>query len=328
MKKTTLRLAGAAKLLATATLATGVLSIGLLSIGTAHADKTYTFALVPKSLNNPYFNLSRDGCMAEAKKLGNVKCDYTGPVNQDAAAEAQTVQDLVTRGINGIAISVADAGSMARVIDRARAAGIPVITFDADAPASKRQAYVGTDNLALGKALGEQLLKAHPTPGTYAMISGGPAAENLAQRVKGVEDVLGPKGWKEVSGSPTFCNDDSALGVQQMTDLTTAHPGLSAIVAVGGWPLFTQNAYDDFYNKHKTDIDAGKLTIVSADTLPAELTELKAGEVSALVGQQPYAMGAKAMQTLLALAQGKTVQPIQYVGLDVVTKANVDQFMK
>jgi ribose transport system substrate-binding protein len=318
MRKTLMLAAGAATLITT----------GLLSTGLAHADKTYTFALVPKSLNNPYFNLSRDGCMAEAKKLGNVKCDYTGPVNQDAAAEAQTVQDLVTRGISGIAISVADEGSMTRVIDRARAAGIPVITFDADAPSSKRQAYVGTDNLALGKSLGEQLLKAHPTPGTYAMISGGPAAENLAQRVKGVRDVLSAKGWKEVGGSPTFCNDDSALGMQQMTDLATGHPGLSAIVAVGGWPLFTQNAYESFYNKHKAAIDSGKLTIVSADTLPAELAELKAGEVSALVGQQPYAMGAKAMDILLELAQGKTVAPIQYVGLDVVTKANVDQFMK
>ncbi|MBW4034821.1 MAG: sugar ABC transporter substrate-binding protein [Proteobacteria bacterium] len=305
-----------------------VLGALLLSPAPAKAGKTYDFAIVPKSLNNPYFDLSRDGCMAEAKKLGDVKCTYTGPVTQDAAAEVQTVQDLITRGIDGIAISVADPGSIAHVIARARAAGIPVITFDADAPDTKRQVYVGTDNLQLGKDLGQQLVKAHPTPGTYAVISGGPAAENLAQRVDGVRDVLKAAGWKEVGGSPTFCNDDSALGMQQMTDLTTANPNLSAIVAVGGWPLFTENAYDDFYNKHKAAIDGGKLTIVSADTLPAELSELKKGEVAALVGQQPYAMGAKAMEILRALKQGKSETTIQYVGLDVVTKDNVAQFMK
>jgi len=295
----------------------------------AHAaDKTYNFAIVPKSLNNPYFDLARDGCMAEAKKLGNVKCTYIGPVNQDAAAEVQTIQDLITRGIDGIAISVADAGSVQRVIAQGRKAGIPIITFDADAPNSKRQAYVGTNNLQLGQYLGQQLIKAHPTAGTYAMISGGPAAENLNQRLKGVRDVLNKAGWKEISGSPTFCNDDSALGIQQMADLMTGNPNLTAIVAVGGWPLFTENAYDAFYNKHKAAIDSGKLTIVSADTLPAELNELKRGEVAALVGQQPYAMGAKAMDILLQLKEGKTVDPIQYVGLDVVTKDNVDQFMK
>ena len=311
-------------------LAAGISMVAAASvIGTAHAaDKTYSVAIVPKSLNNPYFDLARDGCMAEAQKLGNVKCIYTGPVNQDAAAQVQTIQDLITRGVDGLAISVADAGSVERVIARARAAGIPVITFDADAPQSQRQVYVGTNNLELGRELAQQLMKAHPTPGTYAMISGGPAAENLAQRVDGVRDVLKPAGWKEVSGSPTFCNDDSALGIQQMADLMTGNPDLSAIVAVGGWPLFTQNAYDAFYNKHKAAIDSGKFAVVSADTLPAELTELKAGEVAALVGQQPYAMGAKAMDILLGLKEGHPEQTIQYVGLDIVTKANVDQFMK
>jgi ribose transport system substrate-binding protein len=311
-------------------LAAGISVMAVTSVmGTAHAaDKTYNFAIVPKSLNNPYFDLSRDGCMAEAQKLGNVKCIYTGPVNQDAAAQVQIIQDLITRGVDGIAISVADEGSVQRVIARARQAGIPVITFDADAPASARQAYVGTDNSALGRLLAQQLIKAHPTPGTYAMISGGPAAANLAQRVVGVRDVLNAAGWKEVSGSPTFCNDDSALGIQQMTDLATANPDLSAIVAVGGWPLFTQNAYEAFYDKHKAAIDSGKFTVVSADTLPAELSELQAGQVAALVGQQPYAMGAKAMDILLGLKEGHPEQTIQYVGLDVVTKANVAQFMK
>jgi ribose transport system substrate-binding protein len=311
-------------------LAAGVSMVATMSVmGAAHAaDKTYTFALVPKSLNNPYFDLSRDGCMDEAKKLGNVKCVYTGPVNQDAAAEVQTIQDLITRGVDGIAISVADAGSVERVIARARAAGIPVITFDADAPQSKRQVYVGTDNLQLGKDLAQQLIAAHPTAGTYAMISGGPAAENLAQRVDGVRGVLKGAGWTEVSGSPTFCNDDSALGIQQMSDLMTGNPNLSSIVLVGGWPLFTQNAYEAFYDKHKAAIDSGKLTVVSADTLPAEVNELKAGQVAALVGQQPYAMGAKAMDILLGLKEGKSEPAVQYVGLDVVTKANVAQYMK
>ena len=117
--------------------------------------------------------------------------------------------------------------------------------------------------------------------------------------------MLNAAGWKEISGSPTFCNDDSALGIQQMADLMTGNPNLASIVLVGGWPLFTQNAYDAFYAKHKAAIDSGKLTIVSADTLPAELAELKAGEVAALVGQQPYAMGAKAMDILLALEGGQ-----------------------
>lgn len=305
-----------------------LLALPLYTMGVAHAAKHYQFAIVPKSLNNPYFDLARDGCMAEAKKLDNVTCIYTGPVQQDAAAQVQTIQDLITRRVDGIAISVADAGAVKRVIKRARDAGIAVITFDADAPGTARQAYVGTDNTALGKALGQQLVKLHPQPGKYAMVSGGPAAENLAQRVGGVRAVLKGAGWTEVAGSPTFCNDDSALAVQQMQDLMTGHPDLAAIVPVGGWPLFASGAYKGFADAHKQAMDSGAFTVVSADTLPAELAELQAGEVGALVGQQPYAMGAKAMDVLLALKQGKKVKKIEYVGLDVVTKTNVAQFMK
>ena len=108
-----------------ATGAAALLATTLLTPGPVKADKVYDFAIIPKSLNNPYFDLARDGCMAEAKKLGNVKCTYTGPVNQDAAAQVQTVEDLITRGVSGMAISVADEGSIQRVIARARAGRHP-----------------------------------------------------------------------------------------------------------------------------------------------------------------------------------------------------------
>ena len=244
-----------------------------LTAGPAHAADAYRFAIVPKSMNNPYFDLARNGCMAEAKKLG-ITCTYTGPVEQEPAQQVQIIQDLISQHIDGMAISVADPASVKRVIDQARKAGVAVITFDADSPDSQRQAYVGTDNKALGQALGQMLLKQHATPGDYALVSGGPAAQNLNERVQGVREVLNAAGWKEVGGSPTFCNDDSALAVQQMTDLMTANPNLAAIVPVGGWPLFTQGAYAAFARAHRAAMAAGKFTIVSADTLPVELREV------------------------------------------------------
>ena len=293
----------------------------------SYAADAYRFAIVPKAMNNPYFDLARDGCMAEAKKLG-VTCTYTGPIQQEPAAQVQIIQDLISQHVDGIAISVADPDSVKRVIRQARQAGIDVITFDADSPDSERQAYVGTDNVDLGRKLGELLLKAHPKAGQFAMVSGGPAAENLAQRVQGVRDALKTAGWTEVGGSPTFCNDDSALGVQQMTDLMTSNPSLAAIVPVGGWPLFTQGAFSAFARAHRQAIDSSAFSIVSADTLPAELKEVQDGEVAGLVGQRPYEMGAKAMDMLLSLKKGEKLPVTSYVGLDEVTKANVASFRK
>ena len=299
----------------------------VLAAPTGRAE-TLKFAVVPKAMNNPFFDLARDGCIKRAKELGTVECVYRGPIEHEPATEVQIIQDLITQRVDGLAISVSDVGALTGVIKAARDAGIHVITFDADAPGSAREAYIGTNNKDLGRALGEMLVKAQPHAGAYGMVSGGPAAANLNERLEGVREVVGKAGWKEVSGSPTYCNDDSALAIQQLNDLTTAHPDLNAVVAVGGWPLFVPEGYRNFFNSNGDRFKSGTLVAVSADTLPAELQLLKEGDVAALVGQRPFEMGEKAIDALLALHQGKPVQQIIYTGEDRVTKDNVAQFLK
>jgi len=295
--------------------------------GTVMAQETYTFAVVPKAMNNPFFDLARDGCEARAAELGNVTCLYIGPVEHEATTQAQIIEDLITQGVDGLAISVSDIAAATTVIDRATEAGIAVITFDSDAPDSTRVAYVGTDNKLFGEDLGKLLLQVAPDGGTYGMISGGAAAPNLALRVDGVREALEGSNWTEVPGSPTFSNDDIALAVQQMSDLKTANPDLSAIVPVGGWPMFAPDGWKNFVDQYKADLDSGAFALVVADTLPQQLELLKEGYANGLVGQRPYEMGEKAMDTLLAIVNGETVEEIIYTGNDVVTAENVDEVL-
>src|SRR5690242_17416501 len=156
----------------------------------AFAQQKYKFAVVPKAMNNPFFDVARDGCLKRAKELGNVECIYKGPIEHEPATEAQIIQDFITQKVDGMAISVADVAAMTKSIEAATAAGIPVVTFDADAPGSKRLAYIGTNNKDFGLALGKQLLQLRPEGGKYAMVSGGPGAKNLAERVDGVREAL------------------------------------------------------------------------------------------------------------------------------------------
>ena len=302
--------------------------LAITMMATPAFAQTYKFVVVPKAMNNPFFDFARDGCQKRAKKLGNIECIYKGPVEHEPATQAQIIQDFITQKVDGLAISVADVAAMTKSIEAATAAGIPVITFDADAPGSKRIAYIGTNNKEFGIALGKQLLKLRPDGGKYAMVSGGPGAKNLAERVDGVREALKGSKWTEVGGSPTFCNDDPALAVQQMTDLRTATPDLAAIVPVGGWPMFAPEGFKAFASRSKKDIDAGKFTLVVADTLKMQLELLRDGYANALVGQRPFEMGEKSMDTLLAIKKGEKVPEIVYTGLDLVTKDNVAQMLK
>lgn len=76
---------------------------GLMLPAAAMAD--YTFALVPKAMNNPFFDLARDGCYKAQEELADVTCEYIGPGEHTELEQLQIVQDLITRGVDGIAVS-------------------------------------------------------------------------------------------------------------------------------------------------------------------------------------------------------------------------------
>jgi len=314
-----------------------VLAAGLVVIPpgapSAHGAKALIFAIVPKAINNPFYNDVRRGCEAEAKKLG-VTCDFTGPTVTEIQPQIQVLEGLIQRHVDGMAVAPVDGKAAVPVIKQAIAAGIAVVTFDSDAASgSGRLAFIGTDNYAGGVALGKQFAMALPSGGKYAIITGGLGAENLNERIKGVHDGLKQAGvadkFTEVSGSPFPCNDDVNRAVQLIEQALAAHPDLSGVVAVGGWPLFAPEAYKQALKPKAAAMKAGKFAVVSFDTLRAELEILKAGYVSALVGQRPYQMGVDSIDALYAYVTKKT-KPADpsHTGLDVVTKANVDSFLK
>ncbi len=90
------------------------------------------FSLVPKAMNNPFFDLARDGCKKAESELDDVECYYIGPSEHTELEQIQIVQDLISQGFDGIAVSPSNAPAMAKALARAKAAGIPVMTWDAD----------------------------------------------------------------------------------------------------------------------------------------------------------------------------------------------------
>jgi ribose transport system substrate-binding protein len=290
------------------------------------ADKPKVFALVPKSISVPFYADVEKGCKEEAKKLG-VEVLYTGPNTPDEAEQVAILRDVVARGVSGLAVAPMNADSVNGVIAEARKKGIPVITFDSDAPNSERMCYVGTDNLAAGTEAGKAFKKLLPK-GKFAILTGGLAAANLNDRIKGFKEVVNGSDYTEISGSPFPCDDDAVKGVQIVQDILTRYPDLDGIFFSGGWPLFgAPEAFMKAIGKRAPDVKANKFVLVSFDTLPEELKLLKNGYCNALIGQRPLAMGIKSMDVLNDIASGKKPENIN-TGVDVVDSSNVDQFLK
>ena len=315
------------KVIVTSLAAAVALSVSLAGSYRAQAqDASKVFAMVPKLVGVPFYADVEKGCNEEAKKL-HVTCLFTGPTQADEAQQAQVVRDLVTKGVAGIAVAPNNPESIASAIAAARAKGIPVITFDSDAPKSKRTTFVGTNNLDGGTAGGKAFKAALPKGGTYAIITGGLAASNLNDRIKGFKTAIG-SGFTEVAGSPFPCDDDSNKAIQLIQDVLTKNPNLSGIFYSGGWPMFAPEAYTRALQGHQADIKSGKFIVVSFDTLTAQLKLLKSGYATTLIGQRPYKMGTQSIDVLSGMTEKKSEPPIIDTGVDVVTPKNVDTFLK
>lgn len=301
----------------------------------------YTFALVPKAMNNPFFDLARDGCYKAQDELEGVTCEYIGPGEHTELEQIQIVQDLITKGVDGIAVAPSNAPAMAKALKAAVDAGIPVMTWDSDLleeDKGLRTTYVGTNNYDIGVNLANLAAARHPDGGTVCLQTGGAAAANHNERLKGIRDTLAgadtgtppgaaldnTNGWTEISGCPLITNDDGNVAVQGMTDILAANPDLTAFISTGAFTQWFDNAYRKAAEPYKGKMDDGSLSILVADTLPMQLEQTKDGLGNGLVGQRPFEMGYKAMFVLKDIVEGASVDDPIYTGLDVCDNSNID----
>ena len=324
------------KLLSATVAAAAILAI---TQGAEAQPKKYVFALVPKNTNNPFFDQARDGCKKAEKELGGaIECLYIGPGEHGGGEEqVQVVNDLIAKKVDGIAVSPSNAAAMGKALEGAKAAGIPVLTWDSDLlekDKALRLAYVGTHNYEIGVNLAKLAQKIKPKGGTICIQSGGAAAANHNERMQGIRDTLagaksaqspgtkltGQNGWTEVAGCPLYTNDDFPLAVQQMEDILGKYPKLDAFIPTGGFPQFIPQAYRKVAEKYKSRLADGSLALVVADTLPVQIELLKAGLSKGQVGQRPAEMGYKSMFFLKDIKDGKPApKDPTYTGLDVCT---------
>lgn len=321
MRKTTLVLAGAA--------------IAVALAGSAMAQDKKILAVVVKGLDNPFFTVMGQGCADwnTAHADSEYTCLYTGPaLSSDEAGEVQIVQDLISKGVAGIAISPSNAPAMANML-KAAAPTMPIMTIDADLlPADKalRKTYFGTNNYDMGVGMATELLKLKPKGGTVCLQLGNVAAANINERAAGFRDTIaGAKGtekldnsngWTEAAGCPTYTNDDIPTANQQMADVFTAQPDLTAFVLVGGWAQFGPQAYAQNTDQVMDKLKSGDLVIIAGDTLPPQTQAFREGRSSFQIGQRPYQMGNEAPDVLIKLIKGEAVPDPMYTGLDLCTK--------
>ncbi len=305
--------------------AAGIMAACGAAFGGDGDAKTIRIGVIAKSSSNPVFQAARTGAMDAGKALSvgdrKVEVIWQTPVNEDAQKQAQYIEQLVSQGIDGIAISCTDGTVLKKPIDDAVAKGVTVVTFDSDSPASKRMAYYGINDEEAGREVMRQLAKAMGEKGgPVAILGGNQTAPNLQARIRGVRAELESMKGKGFTLKETYYHKETAADAAAMVQsVQTSNPDIAGWAMVGGWPLFTQNALDGVHTKAK---------VVAVDTLPEQLDYVRKGQVAALIGQDCYGWGYQSVVMLVDKVGSDKAPPkaINNFELSIVTKDNVEQY--
>jgi len=257
----------------------------LAGCGSSPHAPTEKYYLVATNIKIPYWQSANAGLMHAAQVMG-VKVEMDGPDSFDPRAEHEAFQRILAEKIKpaGIMVSVADPSVMQPDIDAAIGQGIPVITVDSDAPASKRLTFVGTDNYKAGLMGAELAVKQLQGKGDVVIYT-MPEQSNLKDRLRGYHDGFeahpGIKiiGTIDIKGDPRIAFDRT----QDMVDKKT-------IDKVNGFICLEAIACPEIADVLDRNKITGKI-IVAMDTDQRTLDWIKKDRIAGTIAQKPFTMG-------------------------------------
>lgn len=252
-------------------------------------------AMIAKSSTNPVFLSARAGAEAAARELAEkhkvgIEVVWLTPPQEDGQIQAQRIAQAVNEGASAILLSCSDAGKLTGAIGDAVAREVPVMTFDSDAPDSKRFSFYGVDDVDTGRKVMAELATLMGGKGKVGILAGNQNAPNLRKRADGVKEEAAKHPGISIVGVFNHIEtpQDAAAEVVKVGN---AYPDIQGWAMVGGWPLFTKTLL--------TDLSPDKLKIVSVDALPAQLPYVDQGLAPVLLAQPTYLWGHVGVTTIV-----------------------------
>lgn len=267
------------------------------------------FAYVTNGVD-PFWNIAEAGAKQAGQDLG---AEVTVLMPANGAPEQQNMlEDLVTRGITGIAVSPIDAANQIELLNGI-AERATLITHDSDAPQAKREVFIGVDNYVAGRMCGRLVKEALPNGGKVMILVGRMEQDNARLRRQGVIDELldrtedssrfdppgeAIKGDRFTILGTLTDNFDRAKAKANAEDTLSRYPDVDGMVGLFAYnpPLILEALSG-----------AGKLKLVKVigfDEADATLQGIQDGTVHGTVVQNPYMYGYKSIEVLKKLAEG------------------------
>ena len=286
------------------------------------AAKEYKLAFVTNN-SADFWTIARKGVEKADAELNDVTTDFRFVSDPPSAEQKRILDDLLAKGIDGVAISPADPKNQTALINEVASKAL-VFTQDSDAPESNRACYIGTDNVAAGRQAGELIKEVLPSGGKIMLFVGQLDAQNARDRIQGIKEVL--MGTKVEIVDTRTDDTDAVRAKANVSDAIVKYPDIKALV--GLWSYNGPAILSAVRDAKKLN----QIKIVAFDEADETLAGIQEGSIHATVVQQPYEFGYQAIKLMTQILKGdKSVIPANkqiIIPTLVVNKANVEEFTK
>jgi ribose transport system substrate-binding protein len=270
-----------------------------------------------------FWVFARRGSEKAAREYPDFEVDFRLASEATSAEQRRIVDDLLARGVKGIAISPVDPLNQKPFIDEL-ASKITVITCDSDIPGSRRKGYIGTDNVAAGRQAGEMIKEVLPQGGKIMLFVGKQDTQNAKERIQGIQEAIA--GTKIQVIDVRTDNVDQVRAKSNVADALVAHPDLAC--CVGLWNYNGPAILNAVTDAGKL----GKVKIVCFDENEETLTGVRDGHIYGTVVQQPFEFGYRSMKVLADILKGKDAgipaNGMMIVPTIIIKKDNVGPFIE
>jgi ribose transport system substrate-binding protein len=283
------------------------------------ADGPVRIAFVTNNASD-FWKIAEAGTQAAAKELG-VEVQVRKPTAGTAEQQQQIVEDLITTGVSGIAISPKDPANQTEMLNET-AAQVNLITQDSDAPESNRLCYIGTNNQDAGREAGKLVKQALPGGGKLIACVGTMDAQNARDRLQGLKEEIVGSGCEVIAVRTD--ETDRAKAMANVEDALQTNPDIAGFVG-----LWSYNG-PAILNAVKAAGKEGAVKIIAFDEEEETLQGVADGHIFGTVVQRPYEFGYQSVKLLAQLAGGDKAGIPENKTISIptlsVTQANVEAF--
>jgi len=282
----------------------------------AGGDDQITIAYIGATKSMAFWNTLGKEAANRADELGVKFIDLTPP-ELTASEQKKAMDNVILQGVDGIIIGAADNRAFGESLDKAKAAGIPVVAVDTGIEHEQVKSLVQTDNLASARLAGQYIVD-NMDPGKILIIGGTVGHQTGNARRDGVMQVAEANGVEAIFRA---CDWDDTKAFETTQNELGANPDITAIFAC--WDPGAMSVKAAVKDKGLLD----KVVIVGFDGNPANLKAVKAGEIEAEVKQDNVLMGRKSVEILVDIINGKAVEEFYPINGFIIDASNVDEYL-